>query len=300
MGIWKKALTQVANLRGKEPKDRRSFWKKYCEGLPLALEVLGKFLHNRDAVYWDGCIKWPKKEPKMIKDLSKRIACFFVGKDRVFSETILKACDMSTHSGISNLIDRCLLSIGWSNELVMHQLVQEMGRYVVRQESPNKPWKRSRLWCHKESFKVLKQKKGTEKVLSLILDMRLLEKKTLQGSFELKIDAFSNMDSLVILHLDNVQIKGSFENFPKELRWLTISNLLTCPVSRPQPFKGRHMLTSWLNARRLLGSLKIHKLSHCYQLRSLGGFHELPLLEMLFLKNCMNLSNVCESIQNCD
>ncbi|PWA50403.1 leucine-rich repeat domain, L domain-like protein [Artemisia annua] len=46
--------------------------------------------------------------------------------------------------------------------------------------------------------------------------------------------------------------------------------------------------------------MKILKLSHCYQLRSLGGFHELPLLEMLLLKNCMNFTNACESIQNCD
>ncbi|PWA35479.1 hypothetical protein CTI12_AA609120 [Artemisia annua] len=46
--------------------------------------------------------------------------------------------------------------------------------------------------------------------------------------------------------------------------------------------------------------VKILKSSHCYQFHSLGGFHELPLLEMLFLKNCMNLTNVRESILNCD
>nr|GEV99808.1 hypothetical protein [Tanacetum cinerariifolium] len=196
---------------------------KYCEGLPLALEVLGKLLHDRDAAYWDDCIKGLNKEPNSPinnvlrksfdtlpsqndKDLFKHIACFFVGKDRAFSETILKACDISTHSGISNLIDRCLLSIGRSNELVMHQLVQEMGRDV-----------------------------GTEKVLGLILDMRLLEKETLQGSFELKTDAFSNMDSLMILHLDNVQIKESFENFPKELRWLSMRgfHLKSLPLDLP-------------------------------------------------------------------
>ncbi|PWA89344.1 toll/interleukin-1 receptor (TIR) domain-containing protein [Artemisia annua] len=50
----------------------------------------------------------------------------------------------------------------------------------------------------------------------------------------------------------------------------------------------------------MLGSLKILKLSHCYQFPCLGGFHELPLLEMLLFKNCMNLTNVCESIQNYD
>ncbi|CAH1440826.1 unnamed protein product [Lactuca virosa] len=61
----------------------------------------------------------------------------------------------------------------------MHQLVQEMGRFEVRQESPDKPWKRSRLWCHKESFKVLKHKKGKGNLLGLALDMRMLEKEKL-------------------------------------------------------------------------------------------------------------------------
>ncbi|KAI3683226.1 hypothetical protein L1987_83726 [Smallanthus sonchifolius] len=91
---------------------------KYCDGHPLALQVLG----------------------------------------RDVAETILNACDINTRSGITNLTDRCLLSIRW-NKLIMHQLVQEMGRDLVRQESPDKPWERSRLWCHNESFEVLKQKK---------------------------------------------------------------------------------------------------------------------------------------------
>ncbi|KAI3739201.1 hypothetical protein L2E82_29600 [Cichorium intybus] len=56
-----------------------------------------------------------------------------------------------------------------------------MGRYIVRAESPDKPWERSRLWCH-ESFQVLKQKKGTENVLGLSLDMRMLGKEKLDES----------------------------------------------------------------------------------------------------------------------
>ncbi|CAH1441195.1 unnamed protein product [Lactuca virosa] len=77
---------------------------------------------------------------------------------------------------------------------MMHQLLQEMGKTIVREESPNKPWKRSRLWCHEESFEVLKRKKGTENVLGLTLDMRMLEKDKLCGSIELKTDALSNME----------------------------------------------------------------------------------------------------------
>ncbi|CAH1440830.1 unnamed protein product [Lactuca virosa] len=179
---------------------------KYCQGHPLALEVLGKSLHNRDVEYWEGCMEGLKKEVSSPvnnvlrmsfdslpsnndKDLFKHIACFFVGIDRDVSETILEACDINTKSGITNLIDRCLLSIGWNNELKMHQLVQEMGRFEVRQESLDKPWKRSRLWCHKESFRVLKQKKGKGNLLGLALDMRMLEKEKLGAPFELKIDA---------------------------------------------------------------------------------------------------------------
>ncbi|KAI3683251.1 hypothetical protein L1987_83760 [Smallanthus sonchifolius] len=79
--------------------------------------------------------------------------------DRDVAEIILNACDIDTIYGITNLTDRCLLRIGWENKLMMHQLVQEMGRDLVRQENPENPWERSRLWCHEESFKVLKQKK---------------------------------------------------------------------------------------------------------------------------------------------
>lgn len=92
------------------------------------------------------------------KQLLKHIACIFVGMDKDVAITILEACDIETRTGITNLIDRCFLSIGWYNKLIMHQLVQEMGRFVVREESFHKPWERSRLWGH-DSFRVLKQKK---------------------------------------------------------------------------------------------------------------------------------------------
>ncbi|XP_024964998.1 TMV resistance protein N-like [Cynara cardunculus var. scolymus] len=150
----------------------------YCQGHPLALKVLGESLHKRDVAEWEERIEGLKEEmdsriQKVLqvsfdsmpsnndKELFKHIACFFVGEDRNYIETILKACSIRTLHGITNLIDRCLLTIGPRNELKMHQLLQEMGRDVVRQESPNKPWKRSRLWCHEESFNVLEQNKVT-------------------------------------------------------------------------------------------------------------------------------------------
>ncbi|CAH1441371.1 unnamed protein product [Lactuca virosa] len=164
---------------------------KYCEGHPLALEVLGKSLYNRKVAYWKDYLERLEKETgspidnvlrmsldslssENDKELFKHIACYFVGTNRYVSETILKACHLNTTSGITNLVDRCLLSIGDNKEFMMHQLLQKMGRFLVHQESPKKPWKRSRLWRHEESFQVLKQNKGKGSLLGLALDMRML------------------------------------------------------------------------------------------------------------------------------
>ncbi|KAK1428132.1 hypothetical protein QVD17_16960 [Tagetes erecta] len=310
---------------------------KYCEGHPLAIEVLGKSLRKRDDVdEWEFYIKGLKKEPhsritkalqmsidslpfKNDKDLFKHIACFFVGTNRDLTETILDACDINTRSGIRNLIDRCLLSIGLNNTLVMHPLVQEMGRELVRQESPNKPWKRSRLWCHEESFKVLKQKKGKGNLLGLALDMRMLDKKKLRKSFELKSDSLSKMDNLMLLQLNYVQLNECFQKFPEELRWLCMHGFLLKSMPSDLPMENlvvlnmsysniesfgmhygnlqqcesrRKLVGSCSKEKQLLGSLKILDLSFCEHLHSLGGFFELPALEKLIVRNCISLIEI--------
>ncbi|XP_076936424.1 disease resistance protein RPV1-like [Bidens hawaiensis] len=297
---------------------------KYCDGHPLALEVMGKSLHKRDVAYCEECIKGLNKEPHLRirkalrmsidslpfndKEVFKHIACFFVGIDRDVTETILNACDINTRSGITNLIDRCLLGIEWENKLTMHQLAQEMGRDLVRQESLDKPWKCSRLWCHEESFKVLKQEKGKRNLLGLALDMRMLEKKKLHGSPELKTKSLSKMYNLMLLQLNYVQLNGCFGNFPQELRWLCMHGF---PLkSIPLDLQMENLVTldmSFSNIesfdmskdKRLLGSLKILDLSFCEQLRNVSGFLELPALERLIVKNCLSLIEVCESIDQC-
>ncbi|CAI9269645.1 unnamed protein product [Lactuca saligna] len=316
---------------------------KYCDGHPMALKVLGRSLHNRDVTYWEGYIDTLKKEnnspinnvlrmsfdslsSENDKDLFKHISCFFVGMDKNDTLTILEACDIETKTGITNLIDKCLLNIGWYNELRMHQLVQEMGRFVVREESLSCPWERSRLWGH-ESFRVLNQEMGTKNVLGLTLDMKILENKRIRGSLELKTDALSMMDRLMLLQLNYVQTNGSYEKFPKELRWLCMhgfpwksipsdlpmENVVALDMSHsniesfgifysyPQRLHKRlkKLIGSCSDDKRLLGSLKILNLSFCEQLRRLGGFDHLPKLEKLILNCCTSLLEVCESIEEC-
>ncbi|XP_024984160.1 disease resistance protein RML1B-like [Cynara cardunculus var. scolymus] len=316
---------------------------EYCEGLPLALKVLGKSLCNRTVAQWEDFIQVLQNEiSSHIKDnlqrsfdtlpfnndkeLFKHIACFFVGKDRESTETILKACKIPTVAGIKNLIDRCLLRIEGDNKLMMHQLLQKMGRDVVRHESLKKPWKRSLLWCNEESFKVLKYKKGKGNLLGLALDVRMLEKK-LHSSSELHTEALRKMDNLMLLQLDYVQLNGSYKNFPEELRWLCMhrfplqsipldlpmENLVALDMSysnfesfgmsfsNPHQLENRPRLTESCSkgGKQLLGSLKILDLSFCEQLRTLGGFLEFPALERLILVKCKELTEVCGTIENC-
>ena len=89
------------------------------------------------------------------------IACFFKGYcmnyDKVVA--ILEDCDLEPIDGISRLMDKCLVTINHYNKLSMHDLLQRIGREIVRQESPQNPGERSRLWHCEDALKVLTENK---------------------------------------------------------------------------------------------------------------------------------------------
>ena len=68
---------------------------------------------------------------------------------------ILEGCDLELVDGISRLIDKCLVTVNHYNELSMHDLLQRMGREIVRQESPQNLGERSRLWSCEDVLGVL-------------------------------------------------------------------------------------------------------------------------------------------------
>ena len=86
------------------------------------------------------------------------IACFFKGYDMSYNmiKDVLKACGLNPIYGIRKLIDKCLLTIDRYNYyLSMHDLLQQMGMDIVRQEAPQNPRERSRLWHYEEALDVL-------------------------------------------------------------------------------------------------------------------------------------------------
>ncbi|WRX19591.1 Toll/interleukin-1 receptor homology (TIR) domain - like 2, partial [Theobroma cacao] len=134
---------------------------KHCGGLPLALQVLGSSLAGKSINVWKSALEKLKTIPdskiqKILKisydylqddhdkSLFLDIACVFVGKDKDYTTTILDGCDYYTVIGIENLINRSLLVVNEKNMLMMHQMIRDIGRNIIRQESPNLG-KRSRL-----------------------------------------------------------------------------------------------------------------------------------------------------------
>ena len=148
---------------------------RYCGGLPLALEVIGFSLSGRTGDSWKRALREPEaldagKIHKILrvsydslqddrdKNLFLDIACFFIGEDITFVERIVESCDFYRNVGIQELTDKNLISIDKDNKLEMHQLFRKMGWEIVRQESPENHGDRSRIWCHGDSFKILRKK----------------------------------------------------------------------------------------------------------------------------------------------
>ncbi|KAL0012583.1 hypothetical protein SO802_007691 [Lithocarpus litseifolius] len=155
----------------------------YVDGLPLALEVLGSFLFRKSTVEWKSALERLKEEPvrdviKVLqisfdelghseKEIFLHIACFFNHEKEDYVEEILDNLGLFPKIGLSVLIEKSLLKISFNNELCMHNLLREMGRNKIWQESPNEPGKRSRLWLYDDIDCVLKNNTGTEVIQAI-------------------------------------------------------------------------------------------------------------------------------------
>ncbi|KAJ6978657.1 TMV resistance protein N-like [Populus alba x Populus x berolinensis] len=160
---------------------------RHCNGLPLALRVIGSSLSGKEREIWESALQQLKVIPnfevqKVLrisydfldgdypKNLFLDIACFFNGMDVDDAVRILDGLDKGARFGIDNLIDRCLVEINNDKRLWMHQLVRDMGREIARQEAP----KCQRIWHHGDAFTVLKGTTDAEKLCGLTIDMHAL------------------------------------------------------------------------------------------------------------------------------
>jgi len=157
-------------------KDVLNLAVTYASGLPLALEVIGSNLFGRNAEQWKYALDQYKKIPKMdIQDTLKvsydvleedeqtvflDIACFFKNYDLAEVEDILRAHHgHSIKHHIEVLVEKSLIKVSLDGKVTLHDLIEDMGREIVRRESPKQPGKRSRLWFPEDIVQVLEENK---------------------------------------------------------------------------------------------------------------------------------------------
>lgn len=149
---------------------------RYARGIPLALEVLmGSLFSYKSKKKWESILADLKNSPdgrvqnvykvsydgltEKHKELFLDIACFFKGEKRDFVTRVLDGCDFFDDTKIDDLVEKALITVSPKDELLMHDLIQETGREIVRQQSIKQPGKRSRLWTPHDVYHVFKNNK---------------------------------------------------------------------------------------------------------------------------------------------
>ncbi|XP_044475749.1 disease resistance protein RPV1-like [Mangifera indica] len=287
----------------------------YTKGLPLALEVLGNHLLGRGKLEWDSALEDLQKSPyegiqKVLKisydglsDKEKTlfldIACFFKGYDKYLVGTF------SSYNRIRVLVDKALISILFTT-IEMHDLIQEMGWEIVRQESITKLGQRSRLWHHEDVDRVLKKNLGTDKVRGMLFEMAEMRE------IHLNPHAFSEMANLRLIvnnlywrcnnkvhGFDNIEFDFSeleclcwdYYPFPSLPLKFDLDNLVVLKM------RNNNLKQLWTGIKNL-PRLKYIDLSHPRHLLEVPNLSKASNLERLILRNCKSLVNLPIGIQS--
>ncbi|KAK2419795.1 disease resistance protein RUN1 [Trifolium repens] len=259
----------------------------YASGLPLAIDVIGSNMSGKPIAEWKSMLDQYKRiPPKDIQSILKvsfddldeepknvflDIACFFKGRSLKEVEGILNA-----HYGycikhdVGVLVDKSLTKIDYG-VVWLHDLIEDMGKEVVRQEYPD-----TRLWFHKDIVEVLEQNKGTSKTKMIYLDC---------PSKEVEINwngkAFKKMTNLKTLVIKSGNFSKGCQYFPSSLRVLEWEKYPSAPLSI---------------MNKKFEDMTVLKFDKCEYLTRIPNVSCLPNLEEFSFKFCENLTTIDNSI----
>nr|KAJ0190366.1 hypothetical protein LSAT_V11C800409640 [Lactuca sativa] len=266
----------------------------YAGGLPLALTVLGCFLCGKDINEWRSAIARLKEIPDtniveklqisfdgltpVEKELFLDIACFFRGQYK--NEGImamLDACGFYPVIGIKVLLEKALITIS-DGRFDMHDLLQEMGRYIVRGEHPENPEKHSRVWKKEDVLKIYAM--DATKELDMVKAVRIE-----CNSYDLvELPSVANLKNLRWIDWRGDLASPFPTNFPPK----NLCCLILDDISQKRLWRGyKH-----------LPNLKILELVRLNNLIMTPDFDRIPNLERLILRGCQRLKKIHPSIGN--
>ncbi|RHN65892.1 putative TIR domain, winged helix-turn-helix DNA-binding domain-containing protein [Medicago truncatula] len=284
----------------------------YCHGLPLALEVIGSHLFGKSLGVWkSSLVKYKGVLRKDIHEILKvsyddleedekgiflDIACFFNSYEISYVKELLYLHGFHAEDGIQVLIDKSLMKIDINGCVRMHDLIQSMGREIVRQESTLEPGRRSRLWFSDDIVQVLEENKGTDTVEVIIANLRKGRKVKWCGK------AFGPMKNLKILIVRNAQFSNGPQILPNSLKVLDWSGYPSS--SLPSKFNPKNLAIlnlpeshlKWFQSLKVFEMLSFLDFEGCKFLTKLPSLSRVPYLGALCLDYCINLIRIHDSV----
>ncbi|KOM39829.1 hypothetical protein LR48_Vigan04g002700 [Vigna angularis] len=182
--------------------------------------------------------------------------------------------DNSMVVSLERLKDKALITFSKDNVVSMHDSIKEMAWEIVRQESPEDPGNRSRLWDPDDIYEALKNDKVSEATRSIQIDLETLKKQKLMPHI------FSKMSKLRFMEIYGEDKYNCYNKFSGEK--LVILKL-----------GGVEKL--WDGVKNLV-NLKELDLRNSRNLKQLPDLSKASNIEVLCLTGCLSLTSVHPSV----
>ncbi|CAN1244904.1 Disease resistance protein L6 [Linum grandiflorum] len=263
--------------------------------LPLALKVIGATLYGRDEWYWEEKLKQLRKIPHgevqeclMISyvDLSREekkifldIACNFIGERKEYPFYMWNSCDFFPEIGVNTLILKSLMKVNEENKFWMHDSIRDLGRAIVREEDPERPWRRSRIWSNEDALEMIRIVQGTDELE--VFSVKFAD----SDGFKLTERFFNKSSSLRHLKVSGGEFEGNFESILPNLRWLQLDMWKMSKLKSLKLLSFRRESLLMENDDALLPSSLIKLHIRYSMLQRLPSLANLINLTKLFLRN---------------
>ncbi|XP_062029613.1 disease resistance protein RPV1-like [Rosa rugosa] len=285
----------------------------YTHCLPLAVNILGSHLCGKSINQWHAALDNYRKFPNCdiqkvletsysaledpLKEAFLDIACFLKGKHKDYVMQALDGSHLNPIHAIEVLEEKALVKTDRSGMIWMHDLLEEMGKEIVRKESPKDAGRRSRLWFHEDVYRVLTENTGSKKVKGIIVELPR------EDEICLSAKCFKKMKNLQLFININARFSGEVNYLPNQLRFLDWPGFPS--QSLPSDFNPQNLVMLNMPDSRIsrlgqglkmqqLKSLSFEGCKFLTEVPDLFGMS--PKLASLNLRRCTNLAELHPSI----
>ncbi|CAA0403400.1 unnamed protein product [Arabidopsis thaliana] len=293
--------------------------------LPLALKVLGSSLRGMSKDEQKSAL--PRLRTSLNEDIRNvlrvsydgihdkdkviflHIACLFNGENVDYVKQILASSGLDVTFGLQVLTSRSLIHISRCNRTItMHNLLEQLGREIVCEQSIAEPGKRQFLMDASEIYDVLADNTGTGAVLGISLDISKINELFLNER------AFGGMHNLLFLRFyksssskdqPELHLPRGLDYLPRKLRLLhwdafpmTSMPLSFCPQFLVVINIRESQLEKLWEGTQPLRSLKQMDLSKSENLKEIPDLSKAVNIEELCLSYCGSLVMLPSSIKN--